>query len=82
MSCRGGYMKQIDLLDWLDETAVIKAALPAHVVQQRQWLKEQLAPVMKELDYLNVSPLAISEAMHYYANKYAEKAQNGILEAE
>ncbi len=72
-------MTQIDLLDWLDETAVIKDLPPAQSVQQRKWLKSQLVPLMQELEYLNISPLAMSEALHYYANFYAEKAQSAIL---
>ncbi len=75
-------MEQIDLLDWLDETAVIKAALPANAVQHREWLKHQLVPLMQELDYLGVSPQAVSEALHYYAHQYAEKAQSDILDIE
>ncbi len=72
-------MKQIDLLDWLDETAVIKTALPANAVQHREWLKEQLIPVMQELEYLKVSPQAVSEALSYYAHLFSEKAQQEIL---
>ncbi|MGH1404366.1 MAG: hypothetical protein ACRBDL_08985 [Alphaproteobacteria bacterium] len=75
-------MEQIDLLDWLDETAVIRAAPPADAVQQREWLKKELSSVMRELDYLNVSPQAVSEALHYYANQYALKAQSSILDIE
>ena len=72
-------MIQIDILDWLDETAVIKAAPPASAIGQREWLKTQLETLMHELDYLQVSPLAISEALHFYANIYAEKAQDTLL---
>ena len=75
-------MTQIDLLDWLDDTAVIKAALPSNATQHREWLKAQLAVVMMELDHLQISPLAISEALHFYANTYAEKAQDDILKSE
>ena len=79
---KGRGMEQIDLLDWLDETAVIKDLPPAEVVQQREWLKGQLKRVMLELDHLNISPLAVSEALRFYANEYSEKAQSEILEAE
>lgn len=72
-------MKQLDLMDWLDETAVIKAAPPAHAIAHREWLKTQLKPVMLELDFLQVSPIAISEALSYYANIYAQKAQDHVL---
>ncbi len=72
-------MKQTDLLDWLDSTAVIKDLPPAQAVQQREWLKAQLTPVMLELDHLQISPMAVSEALHYFANQYSEKAQNDIL---
>lgn len=75
-------MKQIDLLDWLDENAVIKAAPPSHATQHREWLKTQLEVVMMELDHLQISPLAISEALNFYANMYVEKAQQDILESE
>ena len=75
-------MTQIDLLDWLDDTAVIKAAPPSNATQHREWLKSQLEAVMIELDHLQISPLAISEALSFYANAYAEKAQNDILKAE
>jgi len=74
-------MTQIDLLDWLDDTAVIKATPPSNVTQQREWLKSQLEVIMMELDHLQISPLAISEALNFYANAYAEKAQNDILKA-
>lgn len=73
-------MEQIDLLDWLDETAVIKSAPPAESLRQREWLKDQLRSVMMEIDHLQISPLAVSEALHYYANQYAIKAQNDILD--
>jgi hypothetical protein len=72
-------MKQIDLLDWLDETAVIRDLPPAECVQQREWLKTQLKRVMMELDHLEVSPLAISEALSFYVGQYSEKAQADIL---
>ena len=75
-------MTQIDLLDWLDDTAVIKAALPSNAIQHREWLKTQLEVVMQELDYLQISPLAISEALSFYANAYAEKAQSDVLKPE
>ena len=70
---------QFDLLDWLDDKAVIKSSPPSNATQHREWLKHQLQAVMLELDYLQVSPLAISEALNFYANAYAEKAQNDIL---
>jgi len=79
MHLKDRIMTQIDILDWLDETAVIKSSPPAQAVQQREWLKEQLLPVMKELDYLEISPSAVSEALHYYANVYKIKAQEDIL---
>lgn len=72
-------MKQIDLLDWLDETAVISDLLPAESVQQREWLKIQLRRVMLELDHLQISPLAVSEALSFYASEYSKKAQANIL---
>lgn len=72
-------MKQIDLLDWLDETAVIKDLPPASTVQQREWLILQLKKVMLELDYLDISPLAVSEALSFYVKEYSEKAQADIL---
>ena len=75
-------MKQFDLLDWLDENAVIKAAVPSHAIQHREWLKTQLEVIMLELDHLQISPLAISEALSFYANAYAEKAQQNILKSE
>lgn len=82
MPFEGGDMEQIDLLDWLDETAVIKDLPPAEVVQQREWLKAQLKRVMLELDHLQISPLAVSEALNFYANEYSEKAQEKILSVE
>ncbi len=72
-------MKQIDLLDWLDETAVIKDLPPASTVQQREWLILQLKKVMLELDYLDISPMAVSEALSFYVKEYSEKAQADIL---
>ncbi len=75
-------MKQFDLLDWLDENAVIKSALPSNAIQHREWLKAQLEVLMMELDHLQISPLAISEALSFYANAYAEKAQQNILKPE
>ena len=75
-------MKQIDLLDWLDETAVIKDLPPASTVQQREWLIFyilQLKKVMLELDYLDISPMAVSEALSFYVKEYSEKAQADIL---
>lgn len=72
-------MKQTDLLEWLDDTAVIRDLPPAKCIQQREWLKRQLLQLMQELDYLNISPTAIHDALHYYANHYREKAQDDIL---
>ncbi len=73
-------MMQIDLLDWLDETAVIKDLPPASSVQQREWLIGQLKKIMLELEYLEISPLAISEALSFYVKHYSDKAQADILE--
>lgn len=80
MPVKGMVMTQLDLLEWLEDMAVIKDSPPAQSVQQREWLKQQLKPLMYEMDHLALSPLAVSEALCYYAHIYAQKAQDAILD--
>ncbi len=72
-------MIQTDLLDWLNKKRVIKAAPPSQGIQQRAFVLDQLAPIMRELEALELSPLAISEALHQHAAYFQDKAQNQIL---
>jgi len=73
-------MIQTDLLDWLDSKKIILALPPAQSTQQRTFLINQLKPIMREMERLELSPLAISEALAYYSNYYQEAAQAAILE--
>lgn len=71
---------QTDLLDWLDSKKIILALPPTQSTQQRTFLINQLKPIMREMERLELSPLAISEALAYYSNHYQEAAQAAILE--
>lgn len=72
-------MEQIDLLDWLDSKRIILESPPSENTQHRRFIIEQLKPILKELEALNISDLTISEALTYYQNHYLEKAQQAIL---
>ncbi len=69
----------MDLIDWLDGKRVIKQQPPAQMTQHRQFIITQLKPIMRDLEALELSPLAIAEAMAYFSNLYQEIAQNVIL---
>lgn len=72
-------MKQLDLIEYIESLAVIKAMPPAQATQQRAFVIEQLAPIMREFEALDVSPTALAEAMAFYLNKYREQAQQDLL---
>lgn len=72
-------MEQINLLDWLDSKRIILALPPAEHIQHRRFIIEQLKPILKELEVLNISDLTISEALAHYQYHYLEKAQQVIL---
>lgn len=72
-------MEQLDLLDWLNSKRVILEAPPAQHIQHRRFIIEQLKPILKELEALNISASTISEALAYYQHHYLEKAQQAIL---
>lgn len=72
-------MEQTDLLDWLDGKKVIRAQPPSQSIQHRAFVIEQLAPIVRELETLRLSPLAVSEALQFYAGQFQTKAQNQLL---
>jgi hypothetical protein len=76
-------MHQTDLLDWLEDNKAIVSALPSSHTLQRQFIIEQLTPFLKpvliELETLNASPMAISEALHHFAKTYSQQAQEMLL---
>lgn len=47
--------------------------------QHRRFIIEQLKPIFKELEDLNISDSTISEALAYYQNHYLEKSLQAIL---
>lgn len=67
-------MEQLDIENWIDQNRVIKSMPPAQAIQHRTFVIEQLKPIMQELDYMELSPLAISEAMAHYMEKYRQAA--------
>ena len=73
-------MEQMDLIDWLDGKRVIRQQPPTQSTQHRIFIIEQLKPIMRELEALELSSLT-SEAMARYQNRYQEKAQQAILRA-
>ncbi|SHE22518.1 hypothetical protein [methanotrophic endosymbiont of Bathymodiolus puteoserpentis (Logatchev)] len=74
-------MEQMDLIDWLDGKRVIRQQPPTQSTQHRLFIIEQLKPIMRELEALELSALTISEALAHYQNLYQEKAQQAILRA-
>ena len=78
-------MDQIDLLDWLDwldwldSKRIILESPPSENIQHRRFIIQQLKPILKELENLNISNSTISEALAYYQHYYLEKAQKAIL---
>lgn len=72
-------MEQIDLLDWLDSKRIILELPPSENTQHRRFIVEQLKPILKEIENLNISDLTISEALAHYQHHYLEKAQQAIL---
>ncbi len=73
-------MIQPDLLDRLDSTKIIKSLPPAQCTQHRAFIIEGLKPVIRELESLKLSPLAISEALAFYSNQFKDVAQAAIIE--
>jgi hypothetical protein len=51
---------QMDLIDWLDEKRVIRQQPPSQSTQHRLFIIEQLKPIMRELEALELSALTIS----------------------
>lgn len=72
-------MEQMNLLDWLNSKRIILKSPPAEPIQHRCFIIQQLKPIFKELENLNISNLTISEALAFYQNHYQEKAQEAIL---
>ena len=71
----------MDLIDWLDGKRVIRQLPPSLSTQNRLFIIEQLKPIMRELEALEISAFTISEAMAHYKNLYQEKAKQAILRA-
>lgn len=69
-------MKQASLLDWIDTT---KSSIPSEAIQHRAFVVEQLKPVMQELEALELSPLAISEALAHYHAHFQTIAQDLLI---
>ena len=68
-------MEQMDLIDWLDGKRVIRQQSPTQFTQHRLFIIEQLKPIMRKLEALELSALTISEAVVHYQNFYQKKAQ-------
>jgi hypothetical protein len=66
-------MKQMDLIDWLDNKRVIVQQPPSQSTQHRLFIIEQLKHIMRELEALELSALTIFEALAHYQNLYQEK---------
>ena len=67
-------MKQMDLIDWLDDKRVIRQQPPTKATQTVFLSSSSLKPIMRELEALELSALTVSEAMAHYQNLYQEKA--------
>jgi len=72
-------MEQIDLLDWLGSKRIILESPPSENTQHRRFIIQQLKPILKELEALNISDSTISEALAYYQIYYLERVQKAIL---
>lgn len=72
-------MEQLSLLDWLDKKRVIVELPPNEHIRHRAFIIEQLKPIFRELEALELSDSAISEAMAYYQHQYQEKHQNCLI---
>jgi len=74
-------MEQLNLLDWLNSKKIILDLPPTEHIQHRTFIINQLKPIFAELEALELSDGAISEAMAHYQNHYQEKHQKTILRA-
>ena len=70
---------QKDLLEWGDNEKAIRQQPPCNAVMHRNFIIDQLSPIMEELDKLDVLPIAKAEALQHYANKWVLEHQESLL---